>query len=131
MLIKRAFGRHSVTYGVTSAGLGERDGLDRVIVIPDSNRNSPGQAVRCFLSCWRMVRDERPDTVITTGALPGLFCLIIGRCLGARTIWIDSLANFEQPSMSGRAARWFATLWLTQWEHLSRPNGPHYFGSLL
>ncbi|MGO7302043.1 glucuronosyltransferase, partial [Rhizobium ruizarguesonis] len=24
-----------------------------------------------------------------------------------------------------------ATLWLTQWQHLSRPDGPHYAGAFL
>jgi hypothetical protein len=57
--------------------------------------------------------------LITTGALPGLFCLIAARLLGARTVWIDSIANSDQPSMSGRIARLFAHEWFTQWEHLA------------
>jgi len=131
MLLRDAFEGHDVTYAVTSKGLAERDGLERVLVIPDSNRNNRRAAIRCFAECFRIVRGLRPDIVLTTGALPGLFCLIAGRATGARTIWIDSLANFETPSLSGKVARWVATHSLTQWEHLSRPHGPHYYGSLL
>ncbi len=131
MLLRDAFEGHDVTYAVTNKGLAERDGLEHVVIISDSNRNNRRAAARCFTECFRVVRGLRPDIVLTTGALPGLFCLIAGRLTGARTIWIDSLANFETPSMSGKVARWIATHSLTQWEHLSRPGGPHYYGSLL
>lgn len=131
MLIRDAFERHDVTYGVTSIGLAQRDALSKFVVVPDANRSSILGALRCFLGCWGTVRKVRPDLIITTGALPGLFCLISGRLTGARTIWIDSLANFEQPSMSGAVAKWCSTLCLTQWEHLSRPTGPLYVGSLI
>ncbi len=39
---------------------------------------------------WLLLK-ERPDIVITTGAAPGYFCLRLGKLLGARTIWIDSI----------------------------------------
>jgi UDP-N-acetylglucosamine:LPS N-acetylglucosamine transferase len=74
----------------------------------------------------------RPALVVTTGALPGLIALVLAkRLLGARTVWIDSIANVEEVSMSGRKARRYADLWLTQWEHLARPEGPAYFGSVI
>lgn len=131
MLLRSAMDKHDVLYGTTTMGLAERDGLDDVVYLPDCNRSSMAQAFKCLSASWRLVRDTKPDVVITTGALPGLFCLVIGRLRGARTVWIDSLANFEKPSMSGQFARRFSTLWLTQWENLARPQGPHYFGGLL
>ena len=33
--------------------------------------------------------------------------------------------------MSGRMARPVADAWLVQWEHLGRPEGPHYWGAVL
>ena len=38
---------------------------------------------------------HRPDVIVTTGAAPGYFALRFGKLLGARTIWIDSMANAE------------------------------------
>jgi hypothetical protein len=35
-------------------------------------------------------------------------------------VWIDSIANAEQISLSAKLARPYADLWLTQWEELSR-----------
>ncbi|MCI5150914.1 MAG: UDP-N-acetylglucosamine--LPS N-acetylglucosamine transferase, partial [Candidatus Electrothrix sp. MAN1_4] len=50
---------------------------------------------------------------------------------GARTIWIDSIANSDKLSMSGQKVGKYADLWLTQWEHLARPEGPHYHGTVI
>jgi UDP-N-acetylglucosamine:LPS N-acetylglucosamine transferase len=74
---------------------------------------------------------EQPDVVISTGAAPGYFAMLLGRLFGAKTIWIDSMANIEELSMSGARAGKYADLWLTQWPHLARAEGPQYGGSVL
>jgi UDP-N-acetylglucosamine:LPS N-acetylglucosamine transferase len=75
---------------------------------------------------------ERPKVVITTGSAPGLVCIALARTLfGAKTIWIDSIANCERMSTSGSQARRFAHQWLTQWPELSGPDGPGYWGAVL
>ncbi|WP_333877293.1 UDP-N-acetylglucosamine--LPS N-acetylglucosamine transferase [Methylobacter sp.] len=74
---------------------------------------------------------ERPAIVITTGALPGMCALLLGKMLGTGTVWIDSIANVEEISLSGRMAKKFADLWLTQWPHLADSDGPTYQGSVL
>ena len=73
----------------------------------------------------------RPDVVVSTGAAPGYFALRFGRLLGARTVWIDSIANVERLSMTGTLVRRFADRWLTQWPHLAQEGGPEYAGSVL
>lgn len=74
---------------------------------------------------------ERPEVVISTGAAPGYFAIRAAKWLGCRTIWIDSIANVDALSMTGELVRPYADLWLTQWEHLSRPDGPQYLGAVL
>lgn len=78
-----------------------------------------------------IVLRERPDVVLSTGALPGYLALRIGGLLGARTVWLDSIANVDELSMSGSRIGRHADLWLTQWPHLARPHGPYYRGSVL
>jgi UDP-N-acetylglucosamine:LPS N-acetylglucosamine transferase len=84
-------------------------------------------AARMLLIVWRV----RPDIVISTGAAAGYFALRFGKLLGARTIWIDSLANVEQLSRAGRMAGRYADLWLTQWPALARHGGPSYAGQVI
>jgi UDP-N-acetylglucosamine:LPS N-acetylglucosamine transferase len=119
MLLRPGFAGFNQIFATTNAELAKRDHIDAFECLPDANRDEPWRAVRCFAACIRLVWKVRPSMLITTGALPGLFCLIAARLLGARTVWIDSIANSDQPSMSGRIARLFAHEWFTQWEHLA------------
>ena len=80
----------------------------------------------------RILHKERPDVVITTGSMPGLVGIAVAKLLTrAKTVWIDSIANCECMSSSGKQARLFADEWLTQWPQLSGPDGPGYWGSVL
>jgi UDP-N-acetylglucosamine:LPS N-acetylglucosamine transferase len=99
--------------------------------VPDANRNDWLGMIRLILTMGWVVVRERPDVVISTGAAPGYVALRLGRMLGARTVWLDSMANVDELSMSGRLAGPHADLWLTQWPHLTTPNGPRFFGSVL
>ena len=62
---------------------------------------------------------EKPSIVITTGAAPGLVCLFAAKICGIRTVWIDSIANVEHISFSGRIASKFASHIYTQWPSLA------------
>ncbi|WP_336973140.1 glucuronosyltransferase [Sphingobium aromaticiconvertens] len=131
MLLRPALEKFTVVFATSNPQLGERHGLRGVLALPESNRNRPLRVLRCIVHAWRLVREVRPDVVITTGALPGLLVLICGRVSGAHTIWLDSVANSERLSMSGRWARFFASRWLTQWAPLSGRHGPEFVGALL
>ena len=130
--LRPAFEGCRVTYATVREGY--REDLDAgsdFHVVPDSNRWSKIRLLRSALSIsWLLIR-LRPDVIVTTGAAPGYFALRIGKWLGARAIWIDSIANAEELSLSGQKAGRFADLWLTQWPHLTVDHGPHYFGSVL
>jgi UDP-N-acetylglucosamine:LPS N-acetylglucosamine transferase len=130
MLLRPALNLFNPVFATTDAELAQRDGVVRFHVLPDSNRDEPLHAVACLAASVRLVWRVRPKIVVTTGALPGLFCLIAARLLGAHTIWIDSIANSDKPSLSGRCARPFATHWYTQWPHLANA-AQRYDGALL
>ena len=72
----------------------------------------------------------RPHVVVTTGAAPPLFALLFARAIGARTLWVDSIANGEVLSSSGRLARRVATQRITQWPDLATDDVA-YWGSVL
>ena len=123
-----AFAGHRVVY-VTINPVYRKDvpGSD-VYIVNDATRWDRIGSIRLALSIlWILIR-ERPDAIVSTGAAPGCFAILFGRFLGAKTIWIDSIANVEQMSMSGMMVRRYARLWLTQWPHLAEPSGPEYAG---
>jgi len=63
--------------------------------------------------------------------IPVVFALLFGKMLGAKTIWVDSIANAEALSVSGEKVGKYADLWLTQWPHLEKQAGPSFKGSVL
>ena len=94
---------------------------DRFLLVPDASRWNKlrllWSAVRVALVLLRV----RPDVVISTGAAPGFFAISLARLVGARTVWVDSIANAEELSLSGQKASRIATLTLTQWPELGEP----------
>ncbi|HTJ58454.1 MAG TPA: glucuronosyltransferase [Devosiaceae bacterium] len=130
MIVSAAFEADHVTYATTIESLAERTGKTATIV-NDCNRDRPLASLKCLWDTFALVWRTKPAVVVSTGAAPGLFAIFFGKLLGARTIWIDSVANCEQLSMSGKIAGKMADLWLTQWKHLESANGPRYLGSVL
>jgi hypothetical protein len=100
-------------------------------VVNDATRWNRLDLIRCAAHMGWIVLRQRPDVVVTTGAAPGYFAVLFGKLTGARTAWIDSMANAEHLSLAGRKIGRWADLWLTQWPGLSKPHGPHYEGAIL
>ncbi|HYE61217.1 MAG TPA: hypothetical protein VD997_04405 [Phycisphaerales bacterium] len=117
--LRPAFEGCDVAYLTTDAGHKDQVGPARFYVTKDANRwNKVALALSALKVLWVVLR-ERPDVVISTGAAPGYFALRFGKLLGARTLWVDSIANVEELSMSGRMASEKADLCFTQWSHLA------------
>lgn len=102
----------------------------RFFSIPDGNRNDLKGLFASLIMIHRIICEEKPDVIITTGAAPGLLAIIIGKLKGIKTIWVDSIANCEELSLSGRIASKFADKVYTQWEHL-KTDKINYEGNVL
>ncbi len=126
-----AMEKHDLAYVTTNPGYAEEVTPFRFHVVNDASRDSKLALVLMALRMALVLLRERPDVVLSTGAAPGYVALRLGRLLGARTIWVDSIANVDEMSMAGRLARPYADLWLTQWPHLATNGGPQFAGASL
>lgn len=88
-------------------------------LMEDYSRWDAWKMVPSFFSLLRIIWKEKPSAIMTTGAAPGLVCLLAGKMLGRKTIWIDSIANVKHLSASGRIASRFASKIYTQWQDLA------------
>jgi UDP-N-acetylglucosamine:LPS N-acetylglucosamine transferase len=129
--LRPAFAGHEVVFVTTQPDSRGDVAPDRFHCVPDANRNNKLRVLLLLLRTLLVVLRERPDVVISTGAAPGYFALRFGRLFGARTLWLESIANAEELSLSTTMVRPYADLLLTQWPHLARAEGPHYRGSVL
>jgi exosortase/archaeosortase family protein len=128
--LQPAFAGHCVHYLSTNAGLANTV-QGPFHAVQDANRWTKGRMVKMFLQVLWLVLRLRPDFVVTTGAAPGLAAVAFGRLLGARTIWLDSIANSEVVSGSGHVASRIAHVCLTQWEQLADGRSYQYWGRVL
>ena len=93
--------------------------LGEVYVVGECNRQHPIRVITVFLKCLRIVFRESPDVVISTGAAAGCMLCFLGKMIGAKVVWIDSITNVERISLSGRMVRYVADLFLVQWQELA------------
>lgn len=131
MLLRPTLDRYDVRFATTDPLLAVQRGIAGADRLPDCNRNRPLQSVFCGLSAVWLVLKHRPHVVISTGAAPGFMCLLAARLIGARTLWIDSVANGEELSMCGKLSRTFAHQCWVQWEELATRSNSSYFGAVL
>jgi UDP-N-acetylglucosamine:LPS N-acetylglucosamine transferase len=130
--LRPAFEGCDVTYATVMKGyLADLEPEADFHVVPDGNRWSKINLLRSAFAVFLLLLRLRPDVVVTTGAAPGFFAARFGKLLGARVVWIDSIANAEELSMSGKKAGTFVDLLLTQWPHLASNEGPKFYGSVL
>lgn len=140
MRLRAAWEGCDVTYVTTDPGLeavlrqeAAAQGLPAptFYIIVEGNRWQKVRLLRQLLQLLKLMLWIRPDAVISTGAAPGYFALRCGKLVRARTVWIDSVANADELSLSGRKVHKYADRWLTQWPHLAGPDGPEFLGSVL
>ncbi len=88
----------------------------RFLLIEDFSRWNFYRLVPSFFKAIKLIAKEKPAAIISTGAAPGLMMLLAGKLLGKKTIWIDSVANVQHLSFSGRLASKFCSRIYTQWK---------------
>lgn len=98
--------------------------------ITDFNRWNLIKMIPAICDGIKIILKVKPDCIITTGSAPCMLVLLIGKILGCKTIWIESIANVEIQSFSGKLASLFASRTYVQWENLLNAK-VHYKGSVL
>lgn len=105
--------------------------VDRTWVrIPDCNLRSPLRILRCTATLVTELRRLRPGVIVSTGAAPGGIAIAIGRIFGCKTVWIDSIANAEKASLTGRLVKPLARIWISQWKSVAEKERGIYIGKI-
>lgn len=129
--LRPAFDDCDVVFASTNMGnASEISGYEFHHII-NGTRRTPWNFFTMFFQILKVLTKVKPDVIITTGSAPGLLTLALGRFFRTKNIWIDSIANVEKVSTSGKMARYVSDLYLTQWEALSTLRGPVFNGSIL
>lgn len=98
--------------------------------VDDCNRDTPWRVVLSVLQMAAALYRMKPAIIVSTGAAPGAIAILLGRLLGCRGVWVDSLASADRISMSGRLCKPFCEKFFVQWPHLAG-NGAEFHGTIL
>ena len=69
---------------------------------------------------WCILRKERPDLILSTGAGPVVPFSLIGQLFGVRSIFIETFNRVAEPSLSGRIMYYLADRFFYQWKMLEK-----------
>ena len=111
-------------------------GYERVWVTPESNRardlevsgdrlelvsfygRNPLRLIRQLRQVARLMARERPQVVITTGAGTAVPFCVISWLLGAKVIFVETMARVTNASLSGRILSRLASVTIVQWPEM-------------
>jgi beta-1,4-N-acetylglucosaminyltransferase len=84
-----------------------------------------------FALALRLVRRERPDVIVSTGAALALPFFVVGKLLGARLIYVESVTRTQDLSLTGRLVYPLADAFFVQWPEAARRKRARFEGSLV
>lgn len=119
--LSESWKNRNVFYIVTSDLVRKKiESFGRVYTVGECNRRHLWDTLRVLNRCINILLREKPKVIISTGAAAGCLGCFLGKLLGSKIIWIDSITNVEKLSLSGRIVRYIADLFFVQWPDLTK-----------
>ena len=84
-----------------------------------SNRSMKALVINCFRAL-NILRKERPDLIISSGAAPAVPFFWIGKLMGAKTIYLEVYDRIDKPTLSGKLCYPVADCFIVQWEEMKQ-----------
>lgn len=80
-----------------------------------TNRNIKN-LIRNTIVAWKILKKEKPDLIISSGAAVAVPFFYIGKLFGARLIYIEVFDRIDKPTMTGRLVYPIVDKFIVQWE---------------
>ena len=84
-----------------------------------TNRNIKNLIRNTFLA-WKVLRKERPQLIISSGAAVAVPFFYIGKIYGAKTIYIEVFDRIDKPTLTGRLVYPVTDRFIVQWEEMKK-----------
>ena len=82
-----------------------------------TNRNLKN-TVRNTLLAVKVLRKDRPNLIVSSGAAVAVPFFLIGKLLGAKTIYIEVFDRVDAPTLTGRLVCRITDLFVVQWPEM-------------
>lgn len=88
--------------------------------------------LRNFMLAQKLLRNNRPDLIITTGSGVAAPFLWLAKPLGIPTVFIESITRIDGISLTARMVKPFVTRMLVQWpETVDKVSGVEFRGRIV
>lgn len=71
-----------------------------------------------FIESLKILLEEKPDCIISTGALATFPICLLGKMMGKKIVYIESFARVDEPSLTGKLMYHIADLFIVQWKEM-------------
>ncbi len=69
---------------------------------------------------WKVLRKERPDVIISTGAAVAVPFFYLGKLFGAKLIYIEVFDRINTSTMTGKMVHPITDRFIVQWEEMKQ-----------
>ncbi len=80
-----------------------------------TTRNLPN-ALRNLVIAWRVLRDERPDVIVSDGAGVAVPFFVLAKVRGIRTVYLEVVDRIDTRTLTGRLVYPLTDVFCVQWE---------------
>ena len=84
-----------------------------------SNRSIKALIINTFRAI-KILRREHPDLIISTGAAPAIPFFLIGKLMGAKTVYIEVFDRIDKPTITGKLCYPVTDRFIVQWEEMKQ-----------
>ena len=84
-----------------------------------TNRSIKALVINTRLA-WKILRNEKPDLIISSGAAVAVPFFYLGRLFGVKTVYIEVFDRISKSTMTGKMVYPIADIFIVQWEEMKK-----------
>ncbi|MCO4642499.1 polysaccharide biosynthesis protein CpsF [Streptococcus infantarius subsp. infantarius] len=84
-----------------------------------TNRNLKNLIKNTFLAI-KLLKKEKPDVIISSGAAVAVPFFYIGKLFGAKTVYIEVFDRIDKPTVTGKLVYPVTDKFIVQWEEMKK-----------
>ena len=84
-----------------------------------TNRNIKAFFLNTALA-WKVLRKEKPDIIISSGAAVAVPFFYVGKILGIKTMYIEVFDRIDKPTLTGKFVYPVTDRFIVQWEEMKK-----------
>lgn len=84
-----------------------------------TNRNLKN-LIKNTIVAFKVLKKERPDVIISSGAAVAVPFFYIGKLFGAKTVYIEVFDRIDSPTLTGKLVYHVTDKFIVQWEEMKK-----------